>query len=240
MGEQALDKVAEAGISSQLDEVEDVHVDIRTNPLKVMQGEVDSVDIDGKGMVMQKDLRVQEMKMHTDNVGVNPMSVAFGKIELNHATDADTRVVLTEQDINRAFNSDFIGDKLKNLDVQVQGEPKTIDTQRVEFHLPGEGKIALSADVQLRETQETKRVSFNAVPRIGDGGQRVVLENVQYTEGEGLSPELTDALLEKASELLDLRNFELEGMALRFKGLEAQSGQLTLQAQAHIEQFPSE
>jgi hypothetical protein len=37
---------------------------------------------------------------------------------------------------------------------------------------------------------------------------------------------------------LDLRNFELEGMSFRLKGLDAQKGKLMLQANATVEQFP--
>jgi hypothetical protein len=61
---------------------------------------------------------------------------------------------------------------------------------------------------------------------------------VQYAEAKEVSPELTAALLKSAGELLDLRNFELEGMSLRLKGLDVQTGKLTLQAQAYVEKFP--
>jgi hypothetical protein len=71
------------------------------------------------------------------------------------------------------------------------------------------------------------------------GGERISLEAVEYAEGQELSPELTTALLERSSELLDLSNFELEGMSLRLKGLDVQKGRLTIQSQAHVEQFPS-
>jgi hypothetical protein len=70
-------------------------------------------------------------------------------------------------------------------------------------------------------------------------GQRISLTEVNYTQGEELSPELTKALLDKTSELLDLRNFELEGMSLRLKGFDVEKGNLTLQAEAHVEEFPS-
>ena len=82
LGEQALNKAAEIGLSSQLDEVEELHVDIKTDPLKAIQGQVDSVTIEGEGMVMQKDLRVEEMDMQVNNVAINPLTAAFGKIEL--------------------------------------------------------------------------------------------------------------------------------------------------------------
>lgn len=238
LGEQALSKAAEIGLSTQLDEVEKLEVDIRTDPGKLIQGELESVGIEGEGLVMQKDLRTEELDVKIGNIAINPLSAAFGKIELTRPTDADTHVVLTEQDVERAFNSEYIHDKLQNLDINIDGQPMTIDTHRVQFGLPGEGKIALTAEIQLQQTGETQQVSFTTVPRMSPSGERIVLENVQYTEGQELSPELTAALLDRAGELLDLRNFELEGMSLRLKGLDVQKGKLKLQATAHVEKFP--
>jgi len=51
------------GLASQLDEVKNLDVDIQTDAFKLMQGQVDSVTIEGEGMVMQSDLRVEEMDM---------------------------------------------------------------------------------------------------------------------------------------------------------------------------------
>jgi hypothetical protein len=239
LGEQAINKAAEIGIKSQLDEVETLDVEIETDPLKLVSGSVDSVSIKGEGMVMQKDLRIEEMQVDTGSVAINPLSVAFGKIELTRPTDAEAIVSLTEADINRAFNSDFVRAKLQNLDVHVNGELATVDTQSLQFGLPGDGKISLSTDVILQSSNERKRISFTAVPTISQAGQQVVLDNVQYADGQELSPELTQALLQQARELLDLRNFELEGMALKLKKLDIQKGKLILQSEAHVEQFPS-
>lgn len=238
IGEQALSKAVEIGLSTQLDEAENLEVDIRTDPGKLIQGELESVKIEGEGLVMQKDLRAEELQVKTGNIAINPLSIAFGKIELTRPTDADAHVVLTEQDVERAFNSEYIHDKLQNLEVSVNGQPMTVNTQQVKFSLPGEGKIAIQATILLKETGETNQVAFTTIPRAIAGGERIVLEDVQYAEGRELSPELTAALLERANELLNLRNFELEGMSLRLKGFDVQKGKLTLQAQARIEKFP--
>ncbi|MBD2048581.1 DUF2993 domain-containing protein [Coleofasciculus sp. FACHB-64] len=239
MGQQALNKAAEIGLSSQLDEVEELAVDIQSDPLKMVQGQVDSVTVEGEGLVMNKDLRMEEMKMEMRGISINPLSAAFGKIELTKPTDATTHVVLTEADINRAFNSEFVGSKLQSMQVSVNGQPMTIDTKKVDFRLPGENKIALSADVLLRESGETTQIAFTAVPRVGANGQKVNLEDVEYTEGKELSPELTAALLEKSSELLNLSNFDLQGMSLCIKQLNLESGKMTLLAEARVEQIPS-
>jgi hypothetical protein len=239
LGEQALNKVAEMGITSQLDEVENLDVDIQTDPLKLMQGQVDDVTVEGEGLVMQGDLRVEELDMHMSGVSINPLSAAFGKLELTKPTDATTHVVLLESDINRAFNSEFVRSKLQNQQIHINGQPTTIDPQQIDFRLPGEGKVALKATMLLRETGETKEVAFTAVPQVSGNGQTVTLENVQYGEGEELSPELTKALVDQTSELLNLSNFDLEGMTLKINTLKAEAGKLTLEAEAHVEQIPS-
>jgi hypothetical protein len=238
IGEQALSKAAEVALSTQLDEAENLEVDIHTDPGKLIQGELESVKIEGEGLVMQKDLRAEQLQVKTGNIAINPLSAAFGKIELTRPTNAEAHVVLTEQDMERAFNSEYIHDKLQNQNVHIDGQPTTINTGQVRFSLPGEGKIALKAEILLNKTGETKQIAFTTVPHISTSGERVILEDVQYAGGKELSPELTAALLDRANELLDLRNFELDGIALRLKGLDVQKGKLTLQAKANVEKFP--
>ncbi|NDJ24163.1 LmeA family phospholipid-binding protein [Nostoc sp. B(2019)] len=239
LGEQALNKAAEIGLSSQLDEVESLDVNVKTDPLKLVQGQVDAVTIEGEGLVMQKDLRVEEMEMQMDSVAINPLSVAFGKIELTKPTEASTRVVLIETDINRAFNSDYVRSQLQSQKINLNGQPVAIELQHVDFRLPGEGKVALNASILIKETGETKQVDFSAVPRVSPNGQTVSLENVEYGEGEEISPDLTKALIDQTSEILNLSNFDLEGMSLRVKQLQVETGKLTLQAEAHVEQIPT-
>lgn len=236
LGEQALSKAAEVAMTTQLDEVEKLDVNIRTDPFKLVQGQLDSVKIEGEGLVMKKDLRAEEVQVTTNNIAINPLSAAFGKIELTRPTEADAQVVLTEQDIERAFNSEFIHNKLQNLEVNIEGKPTKIDTSKIEFRLPGESKVALNAEIVLKDTGATNQVSFTAVPRM-NAGQRILLEDIEYAQGVENSP-LTEALLESARELLDLSNFELPGMSFRLTSLDVQPGKLLLQAQAYVAKFP--
>lgn len=238
LGEQALDKAVEMGISSQLDEADDLNVRIKTDALHLIQGEVEDVRIAGHGLVMQKDLRVDQLDMHMTGVAINPLSAAFGKIELTKPTDASVRAVLTESDINRAFNSDYVRSQLQSLQVSVNGQPTTISAQQVDFKLPGDRQVALNAVVSLPDNQ-TQQVAFSAVPVVSPDGQTVALENVEYGEGEELSPELTKALVDQTSAILNLSSFDLEGMSLRIKNLQVDAGKLTIQAEAHVEKMPT-
>lgn len=237
LGEQAISKIAEVGLASQLDEVENLDVNVKTDPLKLVSGEVDAVSIQGEGLVMKQELRAEKLQLETTAIGVNPLSVPFGKVELTRPTDATAQIVLTEADINRAFNSNFIQDKLKGLPIQTDGQPMTVDVQQVQFQLPNTQKVALAADLQLQNSDQIKRIAFTAVPQVAENGQCVVLEQVETAQGEDSSPELTDAIVQAARSLLDLRNFELSGMSLRLNRLEVQPGKLLLHGAAQIQQL---
>ncbi|TAF10655.1 MAG: DUF2993 domain-containing protein [Nostocales cyanobacterium] len=239
IGEKALNKAAEIGLSSQLDEVDNLEVNIKTEPLKLIQGEVEQVHIVGEGLVMEKDLRMTEMEMQITGVAINPLSVAFGKIELTKPTTGKARVVLTEADINRAFNSEYVRDQLESQKITVNGQQVTISPQKVDFHLPGESKFILNASILFREIGELKQICFSAIPHISGDGKTVYLQNVEYQEDQEFSPQLTKALIDATSEILNLNNFDLEGMSLRVNQLEVAKGKLILQAEADVTKIPT-
>jgi cell division protein FtsL len=239
LGEQAIDKVVEIAIASQLDESESLSVTVQTEPLLLAKGEVNSVTIEAEGLVMKQDLRMEELQVQVKDISVNPLSAMFGKIELKGPALGTARAVLKESDINRAFNSEYISDKLRELKVKHDGKMVTVDVKSVECQLLSSGKIALDAEVSVRETGSTEKIYFTAKPQIDSGGWAVSLQDVEYPENKEFSPELTAALAAKAGEVLNLRNFELEGMSLRIQQLNVEAGLLTVQAEAKVEQFPS-
>jgi hypothetical protein len=239
LGEQAIDKVAEIAIASKLDESETLSVTVDTDPGQLAQGSVEAVAVEGKGLVMQQDLRVEDLQIHIKDIAVNPLTAMFGKIELNGPAFGSARAVLTESDLNRAFNSEYISRKLNNLKVTVDGKLLTIDVQTMECQLLQTGKIAINAEVLVRETASTEKIYFTAKPQLEAGGWAISLQDVEYPENKEFSPEFTAALADKAGEVLNLRNFELEGMSLRVQQLNVEAGLLTLQAEAKVEQFPN-
>ena len=239
--EQALSSAAEMTLSSQLDEAENIDVDIRSDLLKVVQGEVDSVSIEGKGLVMQKDIRVQEMQLQTDSIAVNPLSVLFGQIELNQPVDATVRLVLTEPDINRAFNSDYMRSKMQNMELNVEGKTAILEPLQMELQLPGSGRMVFRANALLHdEIGKTKQIGFIATMLVKTGEQPLLMEGFNCTPpGQGISVELAIAFMKKLRELLNLPYYEFEGMSLRVKDMDVEKGSLTLHTEAHVTQIPS-
>lgn len=237
--EQVLELAAEQQLSSQVDAVEKIDVDIDTDLLKIVQGKADSVSVEGQGLVIQKDIRVQHIELRTDSVDINPLKAIFGEIELERPTDATARIVLTEPDINRAFNSDYVRRQTKNIELNVDGQIVTLEMQQMELFLPGDGKMVFNGKVMLHEAGKTRQDAFTAVARPRTKDQPVLLESFTCTQGEGFPLEVIVAFMEKLKELVNLPFFAIEGMALRVKEMQVQKGSLTLLAEAHVRQLPS-
>lgn len=238
IGEQAISKAAEVGLETQLDQAEDLDVDIRSNPVDLVQGEVDSVSVKGEGLVMQKELRAEKLRIETDSIDIDPMKAALGDIELSQPTDARMLVVLKEEDVQRAFNSDYVKNKLQGLKINYGDETATAEIEQVNFSLPDSGKVKLEADINLIEKEENEKISFTAVPEVNSAGNSINLKSIEYDEEAEYNQNVAKAIIASAEEILDLRNFELDEMSLRVRKLDVQAGKLTIEADAEIEGFP--
>lgn len=238
LGNKALNKVVEMGISIQLDEAENIDVDIRTNPGKLVQGKLDSVAISGKGLVMKQDLRMEMVEVSIDKVGINPFSAVFGNIELIHPTNAEALIVLTETDLNHAFGCDYIQSKLRGLKMMMNGHKVIVNVQQVSVNLPGDNKFAIDIDFLLPDQAEVKKLSATAVPIIQEDGHRISLE-ILAIEGQGLNLELVSVIIEQLTVLLDMRNFNIPGISLQLYQLEAPQGKLVIHSKAQVRQIPA-
>jgi hypothetical protein len=238
LGDRALNKVVEMGISSQLDTVEKLDVDLQTNPIDLIQGKVDAVEISGKGLVVKQDLRMETLKITTDRVSIDPLGVVFGNIELTHPTAAEAQIVLTEVDINRAFSSNYVRSKLCDLPMEMDGHPVSVDVKSATLELPGENKFVIAGSFLLKGQNDLKQISATAIPQIHENGHRISLE-ILAAQGQGLTLQLVMVIFEQLSALLDLRNFNIPGVALQLQQLEAPAGKLVIHAKTQISQIPS-
>jgi LmeA-like phospholipid-binding len=232
LGEQALSKAAEMGITQQLSEVEEVHVDIRTDPLKLVQGKVDSVAVDGEGMVMKDALRMEKVHVETGAVAINAGSALFGKIELTQSAEANAQVTLTQDDVNHAFSSDYILSKMQNLTIAGQGEPTQVSIQTAEVEFLDEGKVHLKANLLMNGGTEASEAIV--IPSVQDGGHRIGFEEVGAQE----SSQATQMLLKGLSQLADLRHFEFSGMSLVLDTLQISPGKMMLEGTTVVSKIP--
>ena len=237
---QAINKVAEAGIKTQLDNTEKLDVNIRTSPLDLMQGEIESVSVKGEGLVMKKELRAEKLQIETNAISINSIKAAMGNIELTKPTDARMLVVLKEADLQNAFNCEYVKNKLQNLEIDYEGEKANIRMEQIKFMLPDTGKVQLEANIHLIDKNIDEKISFTAIPEINNEGNCIQLKSIQYLQDAKFNREVAKAIIDSAEEILDLQNFEIDTMSFRVRKLDVNLGKLTIEADAEITDFPSD
>ncbi len=236
--EQAISKAAEIGLSSRIEQAEEINVEVRTDLWKILQGQADAVAIAGEGVVLQKDIRVQHMELSTNKIDINPFSALLGQVELNQPVQADARLVMSLEDLNRALNSDYVLNQAQ-FDLDVDGEKVNLEMQQMQLTLPGGNKMVFDGKVVLQGKGTTRQIAFHATARPRTRTEPVMLEMFNCTEGDGVSLEFTAALIQKVKELVNSAYIDLDKIALRVSNMEIQQEGILLQAQAFIRELPT-
>ena len=243
-GENLLNKVASNTLRHLFTSSEVVDVTVRCHPSsKLLQGSIDSFKMSGRGLVIRRDFRTEEMSFETDAVSIDFGSVLKGEIALKQPTQAIAQVTLLEDDINQAFEAELVRKRLENITLsdvdEVADEPISFTDVQLQL-LPLNGlKLFAKANmpdqtvpVSLRCTlaiEKRRRIAFKDVQFEPDN----VPEDVQET-----SQKLTESLGKILNEMVDLDRFDLDGVTLRLNRLETKGKQLLFSGYAQIERFP--
>jgi hypothetical protein len=236
--EQLISQEAERRLSNQLDEAEQIDVDVHTDLFKIVQGQADGVSLSGQGLVIKENIRVQEIKLQTDSIAVNPFSAIFGQIELNAPVNAIARIVMTESDINQALNSDFVRSSAKNYDLNVEGEIVSFQMQSMQLSLPGDGKIQFQGLIQIKEKGNTRPLGFTARFRPRTHANPIILESFDCHQGEGVTFEVVLALMQKVKELINLPYLTWDGTKFKIINMEIKQHNLILIIETHVKNIP--
>ncbi|MCC5634917.1 DUF2993 domain-containing protein [Nostoc sp. CHAB 5844] len=236
--EQLISQEAERRLSNQLDEAEQIDVDVQTDLFKILQGQADGVSLSGQGLVIKENIRVQEIKLQTDSIAVNPLSAIFGQIELNAPVNAIARIVMTESDINQALNSEFVQSYAKNYDLNVEGEIVNFEMQNMALSLPFPGKVQFQAVIQITEKGNSRPLSFTArfCPRTN--ANPIILESFDCHQGEGVTLELVLALMHKIKKLVNLPYFTWDGTRFKIINMEIKQHSLILLIETKMREIP--
>ncbi|WP_414545571.1 DUF2993 domain-containing protein [Nostoc sp. CCY0012] len=235
--EQLLSQEAKRRLSQKLDGSEKIDVDIQTDILQIVQGQADGVSLAGKGLVIQPNIRVQEIQLETDSIAINPLSAIFGQIELNEPVNAIARIVLTTADINRALTSEYTRSLAQNFKLDMDGEIISFDPQHIELFLPGNGRIGLNAKLLIKFPTNTRLLGATVILHPRTNSQPIMLESVTCTEGKGISVELILAFIQKIQELENLPYFKWEDIAFRIIDMQVIDASVILLIEANVKQI---
>lgn len=246
-GEQMLNTVASKTIRHLFTRSESVDVAVRCFPSsKLLQGSIDSFKMSGRGLVIRREFRTEEMSFETDAVMLDFGSVLKGQINLKQPTQAIAQVILTEVDINDAFKAELVRKRLENLSIPALDElsgGNPISFTQVQVNLLPNNRVQLFAKADLPEhgLVPISMTSTLAVER----RRRVLFQNSKFEPDSvpeplrEISQRLTTALDEILNNMVDLDRFNLDGVTLRINRLETQGKKLIFSGYAQIERVPN-
>ncbi len=244
-GEDLLSTVATNTIRHLFTRSEDVAVKVRCQPSsKLLQGSIDSFQMQGRGLVIRRHFRTEVLSFETDAVAIDFGSVLKGQLALKQPTQAVAQVTLTEADINQAFQAPLVRQRLENLTLPELtnlsgGQP--VSFAEVKLTLLPQNRVQLYALADLTNRQIP--VSFSC--KLGLlKRRRITYGEAQFEpepvpEGDrDLSKILSEILVGIMNDMVDLDRFDLDGVLLRLNRLETQGEQLLFSGYAQIERIP--
>lgn len=231
-GEQAVNKIVEVAIASQLQKADGLEVRIKTDLNKLAHGQLDSLAITIYGVLLQPNLEAEILQLQIGCVTVKPFSALRGKIKLVHPSEGTFYLVINQASFTTALNTESVRETLRS-----RGYTDKQDG-RIRCLL-SDNTITFRTEPIGNNTELPQHFVLVATPQIAPEGQAILLGQVRYVEGSEPSPEFTSALLARMDELLSLQEFERKGMLLQIQQLDVSAGKLMLHAAARIEEFPS-
>lgn len=246
-GENLLNKVASNTIRHLFSRSESVDVEVRCQPSsKLLQGSIDSFKMSGRGLVIRREFRTEEMSFETDAVSLDFSSVMQGKINLKQPTQAIAQVNLKEEDINQSFQAELVRKRLENLtqpELTEHSEGEPVSFTDVNLQLLPQNRIKLFAKADLG-SQGLVPVSLSCTLEI-ERRRRILFKDYQFEpdvvpeEMRELSEKLTVTLVEILNNMVDLDRFNLDGVTLRLNRLETQGEILKFSGYAQIDRVPN-
>jgi hypothetical protein len=246
-GERILNTVASKTIRHLFTQSESVEVAVRCNPSsKLLQGSIDSFKMSGRGLVIRREFRAEEMSFETDAVSIDFGSALKGELSLKQPTQAVAQVMLSEADLNQSFQAELVTKRLQNLSTPALtelsgGEPVSFTEVQVQLLPNNQLLLAANADLGNRGIVPISMKATLAVER----RRRISFKDPQFEADavpESLRPisqTLTAALAEILDNMVDLDRFDLDGVVMRINRLETQGKMLIFSGYAQIERIPS-
>lgn len=223
-----------AAIRALFKQAERLEARVRAEPIaKLLQGRIDSFELVGQNLQMYNGLRLSLLELFCNAVAIDFSQIWQGRIKLRQPVQARMRVVLSEADLARSFNTPFVLNKLAQVD---QGG-KPLSFHQVEVHLTPEQRLRLQAEVQLGG-EKPLQVGFSARIEVLER-RRICLADPLFEGDTEEGRALSRALVDHLNALLDLDRLALQGSKLRVDRVCLQPHQMILYGSAALVRFPT-
>ncbi|MEP0909639.1 DUF2993 domain-containing protein [Leptolyngbya sp. GB1-A1] len=227
--QQAINRIAEIAIASQLKQDVDLSVNIAATLKQLAKGQIDAIVILIERLVLSRNLKTEAFQLDIGAVTVKPLSALKGQIKLLHPSQGKLSVVINENDLTTALNQAI-----------AQNSPQLNQiTSPVRCSL-----VNNTITIQLKPnplSDETESIVLMALPPSEqESKQGIVWQHSlsSHPSSQQSNPSWASDVIASLDRLLNLKDFEQKGLFLTVQEIQIADGKLRLNADAFIQEFP--
>lgn len=235
------DRLAEDAIRDQVDSVEQLDVRIDNAPsYRLAQGRADRIRIAGRGVYPIAGVRIAALEVETDPIAVNLASLQTQKPQLDAPLQAGVKLVLNQEDVNKALQSEAIAKRFRDLNLNFlsssgnSSEKFDLVNPQVEF-LP-DSRFRIQVTLQGQQTRHQDRIIIETGIQILSGRQMQLVNPIVRLNDQALPPQLIAILTGGISQYFDLQRLQASGITARVLSLKTQDNALILAGFVQINQ----
>ncbi|HEY9640913.1 MAG TPA: DUF2993 domain-containing protein [Coleofasciculaceae cyanobacterium] len=226
------DRVAESAIRHQLQSAEQLAVRIDNTPsYRLAQGRVDRVRIAGRGLYPIEGIRIAALEVETDAIAIDPATLTR-RPRLEEPIQAGVKLVLNQQDLNRALQSKVVTRQLRNINLNFlssagdRSERSSLVNPQIDFL--AHSRFRLQVTLKGQQTGHQDQITVESGVQVISGRQLQLVEPVIRLNDQAVPPQLIALLTSGISQFLDLKNLEASGITARVLKLETAGDAVTI------------
>jgi hypothetical protein len=225
-----IDSVVENNLRDRVEDVEQLDVRVDNAPsYQLLQGKIDRLRIASRGVRPIHDLRIAVAELETDPIDVDLQRLQSEGAKalpqaLRQPFRGAFRVVVTEDDLDRALQSPRIKSQLEELISRFvarsgEGTPQPFKILNADLDFLDDNRFDLSVQLQRAERQNNNSEPVEIKLEVGlnliEGRSLQLIAPQGTVNGRKLSTRLLRGFAQGLNEQLDLRRFEKRGITAR-------------------------
>ena len=234
-----VNKAAEAAVTSQIESVENIEVNINSKVSQMIQGKANSLKIAAEKIVVVEDVQLKQLDITSNNLSLDLTQAILGNIALEQPGDFKVKIIFTKSDCDRLLNSEYVRVLLQNLPLAIGQQSANFYIKQAECTFNEKGKLLLTASIVLNRGQ-IKTARFEIGIKFYRSGASIKFDGGKYIGETTLDLNETVAMMSKICDLLYLRHYSDANLVLDITNIEVEpeSEQLIVEADARVKKIP--
>lgn len=230
-----IDTVVENAFRSRLNKVEQLQVRVDNAPsYQIVQGKVERVRIAGRGLWLTPDIRIGILELETDPISLDLQRLRGGegspREAIREPVQAGMRLVLSEEDMNKALQSPAVIARLQGIANRLLGgSADRYELRNPQVDFLGDNRLRFQLELREKDA-EPLAIGLESGLSITAGHTLQLIDPAVSVNGRVLSPRLVAGFTAGFSNRLDLRKLEDAGITARLLQLNVNPGDLEVAA----------